>query len=111
MRTADALARGTAPEVRIAVAPYEAACVFIHGVRALHIAQIGHRQQRRHVGIVHQLLPAEAVDLEGIDLTVFGVFRNGVFPERRRHFVGQRRTLVCKLLFVVYSRQNFGGFA
>ena len=31
--------------------------------------------------------------------------------ERRRHFVGQRRTLVCKLLFVVYSRQNFGGFA
>ena len=48
MRTADAFARRAAPEIGIVVAPDEAAGVFIHGVRALHIAQVGHRQQRRN---------------------------------------------------------------
>ena len=104
MGASDALARRTAPEVRIAVAPHEAAGIFIDRVRALHIAQIGHRQQRRYVGVVHQLSSAETVDLESIDLPELRMFDNGVFLQRRSHFVGQCRTLRGELLLIVYGR-------
>ena len=39
------------------------------------------------------------------------MLRNGVFLQRRRHFVGQGRTLRSEFRLVVYIRQYLGGLA
>lgn len=52
MGSSDALSGSSAPEIGIFRAPHEPARVLVNRVRALHVAQIGHGQERRHIGVV-----------------------------------------------------------
>ena len=92
MGTSDTLAGLAAEKPGVVLAPHKAARVLIDGVVHRHIAQIAHRQERRRVGIVHQQVVAEAVDLESIDLAVLRMVDNGILPQRLLYLVGQRGT-------------------
>ena len=111
MGTSDALTGLPAEEVGIGIAEHEAAGVLIDGVTGIDIAQIGHRQERGHVGIVHQVMIAESVALVGIDLAVLGMIVDGVLPESRLHLVGQGPAVGGQLRVVVHLGQDVGSLA
>ena len=111
MGSSDALSGSSAPEIGIFRAPDEPAGVFVNRVRALHVAQIGHGQERRHIGVVHKLRAAETVDLEGVDFSELRMLHDSVLLQCPGHLVGQRRALGGKLPLAVHRRQDLGGLA
>ena len=93
--SAYALARLATEEAGIVVAPHEASRVLVDGVGGVHIAHVAHAEERRHVGVVHEELVAEAVDLIGVDLAILGVVVDGVGLQRRLHLGRQVAALPC----------------
>ena len=111
VRTADALASLATEEVGIVLAPHEAARVQIDGVVHRHVAEVAHRQERRHVGIVHQQLVAEAIDLESVNRTVFRMLVHGILFQCRFHLIGQCRAFRCEVDALIHFREDFSRFA
>ena len=110
VRTADALAGLATEERGVVLAPHKAARVLVDGVVHRHVAQIAHRQQRGHVGVVHQQMAAKAVNLESVDLAIFGMLHHGILSQRRLHLVGQLLTLRGQGAVVVHLPEYLGGF-
>ena len=108
---ADALAGLSAEEVGVVVAEHEAPRVLVDGVVDADVAQVGHGQQRRHVGVVHEVVVAEAVYLEGVDGAVLRVLVHGVLAERLLHLVGQRAAVARQLCVAVHACQYVCGLA
>lgn len=111
MRAADSLAGFSAEEVRIGFAPDEAAGVPIDGVVAVDVAEIGHCQKTRHVGVVHEMMVAEPVDLEGIDRAEFGMIVDGVALKSGFDLGGEAVAALREAVVMVYRAQNLGCLA
>ena len=111
VRTADSLACGTLPKIRIFAAPDKPAGVFVNRVGALRVAQVGHGQQRGHVGVVHELHAAEAVDLERVDFAELGMLHDGMPLQGGGHLVGQGGALAGQRRLVIDRPQDFGRLA
>ena len=109
MGSSDTLSGSSAPEIGIFRAPHEPPGVFVNRVRALHVAQIGHGQERGHIGVVHKLRAAETIDLEGVDFSELRMLHDSVLLQCPGHLVGQRRALGGKLPLAVHRRQDLGG--
>ena len=90
---------------------HEAAGVLPDGVIGADAAEVGHRQQAGHVGIVHQNGAAESIYLICVDLSVFGVLHHRVFLEGAGYLVGQGPAFAGELALLAGAFQNFGGLA
>ena len=111
MRAADSLAGLSAEEVRIGFAPDETARVPIDGVVTVDVAEIGHGQKARHVGVVHEMVVAEPVDLECIDLAEFGMIVDGVALKGTIDFGCEAVAASGEAVGAVDGAQNLGRLA
>ena len=109
MRATNAFAVLAFEEVRIVLAPHKAAGVLVDGVVDVDITEVRHSEQRRNVGIVHEEMVAEAVNLVSVDLAILGVVDNSIFLQSGRHLVGEGCTLGCCGGVVVYLGQDLSG--
>ena len=111
VRAADALPCRSAPEVRIVGAPDKVPGVPVHRVRCHLRIQISQRQQTGHIGIVHNILVAEAVHLEGVNRPVNRMVIDCMGLQGCRHFIGQGTASRGKIRPVIHSRQNLRSLA
>ena len=88
MRSADTLAGFAAEEIGIAVAPHKTAGILINGVIDIYISQIGHGKQAGHIGIVHQQMIAETINLESINGTEFRMVVGCIAFQSHLHLIG-----------------------
>lgn len=70
VRAADRVDDGTTHEVRVLSAQDHVACVLVDGVVDIQVSEERRREQRWDVRIIHDVLRAEAVDFESVDLAV-----------------------------------------
>lgn len=101
VRAADALPCRAAPEVGVVGAPHKTAGVLVYWIRCHGRFKVGQGQQAGHIGIVHQVLVAEAIHLKGINGPVNGMLVHCVFLKRRCHLVGQDGAAVGQIRPVV----------
>ena len=87
MRTTDTVESRTLEEVRVTgLVGNHPAGVLVRLVARVKEAEIGQRQERGDIGIVHKNTRAIAVNLEGINITVFGVVEDAVLADSRGEF-------------------------
>ena len=111
VRAAYTLAGLPLEEVGVVFAPHESAGVLVDGVVHVDIAEVGHGQQAGYIGIVHEQLVAEAVDLEGVDLAIFRVVVHGILLQSGLHLLGQCGALLSQGFVVIDRAQNFGSLS
>ena len=111
VRAADAFAGRTLEEPGIVLAPDVAAGVFPDGIIGRDVAQIGHGEQRRDVGVVAEELVAETVHLESVDLAVFGMVIDGILAERLLDLIGQIPAFLRLGGLPADFFEDFGGLA
>ena len=111
MRSANTFACLALEEVRIVLAPHELTGILINRIIHIHIAQIRHRKQTRHIGIVHQEVIAETVYLECINLTVFRVIVYRIFLQCCLYFLCQVFTFLSQSSLLIHLLKDFSSFA
>ena len=111
VRAADSLAGLAFEEIRIVLAPDKPAGVLVDRIVDVNVSEIGHCQEARNVGVIHQEPVAETIHLEGEDLTVLGVVHDGIFIKSLLHFGGEVKAFLCEFLVVINIREDLGGLA
>lgn len=111
MRSADTLAGFAAEEIGIAVAPHKTAGILINGVIDIYISQIGHGKQAGYIGIVHQQMIAETINLESIDGTEFRMVVGCIAFQSHLHLIGQGTAVGSQGSLLVHCFQNLGSLA
>ena len=108
MRSADTLTGFAAEEIRIAVAPHKTAGILINRVIDVYISQIGHGKQARHIGIVHQQMITETINLESINGTKFRMIVGCIAFQSHFHLIGQGTAIGSQSSLLVHCFQNLG---
>ena len=106
MGTADAFARLAAVEVGVVLAPDELPGVQVHGV-AVHLrVQVAEGQQGRDVGVVHELVGTETIDLIGVDGTIDRMLDHGVGVQGLVHLGGEGDAFRGHVRLVVHGGED-----
>ena len=94
----------TCEEIRIVLAPYHTTCILVNGVvrRNKFGTQIGQRQERGRIGIVHKQMGTESIHLKGIYLAIPGMLYGSMLLQSLTNIVGNSKTFLCHCLVVVY---------
>ena len=58
---------------------HKTAGILINRIVYIHITQIRHRKQTRHIGIIHQMMISKTIYLECIDFTIFRMIIHRIF--------------------------------
>ena len=103
VRAAQALGSRASIEERIVLAEREGSRVAIHRVRSGQAAEVRHRQQARHAGVIHEQRAAIAIHLEGVDLAARRVLRLSVHGQPVADFGGEIAALPRKAGVVEHS--------
>ena len=93
MRATDSFACFSFEKERIILTPDQFTGIPVNRIFRRDSFQIGHRQQTRHIGIVHKVVVTEAIDLKGIYFPIFRMVYDSIFMDSGLHFVGQSHTL------------------
>ena len=111
MRASDAFACGSAMEIRIGFAPDELSGILIYRIVCRNISEVAHRKKRRHVGVVHEELTAEAVHLIGIDLSIFRVLIYCMLLKCLLDLRREVKALFGEFAVIVYLAEDLGSLA
>ena len=111
VRAADSLAGLAFEEIWIVIAPDKPAGVLVDRIVDVNVSEIGHCQEARNVGVIHQEPVAETIHLEGEDLAVLGVVHDSIFIKSLLHFGGEVEAFLREFLVVINIREDLGSLA
>ncbi len=89
MRSARTVGGFAMTVIGICIRQHQLARVLVDFIVRLHRAKIWQREQARNIAVINAVIIAEPVHFVSVNLSQFGMMNDGMFLQRRLHFVGK----------------------